>query len=59
MNILGIIWAVVIALKLFTTLVTASWWVVIFWPLIPIIAIFLITMIFGIGIAGFQVFRGR
>lgn len=48
MGVIGIIWSVVIALKLFTSLVATSWWIVLFWPLVPLamIVLFLFMVFF-------------
>lgn len=54
MGIIGVIWGVVIALKIFTTLITVGWFTVIFWPLIPIFVIFIGAIIVGALAAAFK-----
>jgi hypothetical protein len=44
-----IIWAVGIALKLFTTLVVLSWWIVLLWPLV-VMAVLGVLALLGVGI---------
>lgn len=47
---IGIIWAVLVALKVagVGTIANASWFAVIFWPVIPILIMFVILVIFAV-----------
>ena len=58
MGIVGILWVIGIVLKfLGVALLTTSWWLVILWPIPVILALWLIIVLFGVGIAGFSVLR--
>lgn len=49
MSVIGVIWLVLIVLKLLgVALVGASWLTVIFWPIIPFILLAIAVFIFGV-----------
>jgi len=52
MSFVGIAWVLVIVLKIAgLAFLTTSWFWVILWPLIPIVIVFILFMVFGIGAA--------
>lgn len=58
MGIVGVVWTVLIVLKLLgVALVTTSWVWVLLWPIVPIVIFALLALIFGITAAGFTSFR--
>ncbi len=52
MGLIGIIWALVIALKFFTDIVTIGWFFVLFWPLFFVMGILVFWLIFVVIIGG-------
>lgn len=52
MSLVGVVWIVLIILKLTgVALVAASWWLVLLWPLIPMVIIFILALVFGVGVS--------
>mgnify|MGYP007084988092 CR=1 FL=1 len=58
MSIVGVIWLVLIILKIVGVIAT-SWLLLIFWPIILFLILALIFLVFGVSIAGVSAFVSR
>lgn len=56
MGLLGIVWIVLIILKL-VGVIHAGWLILIFWPLVPVIFFAILAAVFGVGVAGFSALK--
>jgi len=60
LGLIGFAWALVIVLKVAgLAFLTTSWWVIIFWPIIPIVLIFILIMVGALGASVLSVGRYR
>lgn len=46
MSLIGIAWVIILVLKLAgLAFVTASWWIIIFWPIVPLIILIVLGLV--------------
>lgn len=49
MSLVGIAWVIILVLKIAgLAFVATSWWLVIFWPIVPLLIIFFLVMVVGV-----------
>ncbi len=52
MSLIGIAWVIILVLKIAgLAFVATSWWIILFWPIVPFLIILALFMLFGIGAA--------
>lgn len=51
MGIIGVLWLILIVLKICAVIAT-SWWIILLWPIAVFAILFLITLLFGVTVAG-------
>ena len=52
MSLIGIAWVIILVLKIAgIAFLTTSWWIIILWPIVPVLLLILVVVVFGVGAA--------